>query len=124
MSYRGRRRVPALMPALPLALAAVLLAAAVYFLFFFIPGPRPVLGEGDVTVGQEDEGLSLAWPEAEGAERYLLTVRDAGTGQELAQGEYETAEALLPGLSIESALEIELRAAADGTTLKSEAKRA
>ena len=117
MSYRGRRRVPALMPALPLALAAVLLAAAVYFLFFFIPDPRPVLGEGDVIVGQEDEGLSLAWPEAEGAERYLLTVRDAGTGQELAQGEYETAEALLPGLSIESALEIELRAAADGTTL-------
>lgn len=117
MSYRGRRRVPALMPALPLALAAVLLAAAVYFLFFFIPDPRPVLGEGDVIVGQEDEGLSLAWPEAEGAERYLLTVRDAESGQELAQGEYETAEALLPGLSIESALEIELRAAADGSTL-------
>ena len=108
---RNKRRL-----ALLLALAAVL-AAAVLFLFFFIPGPRPVLGEGDVVIGQEAGGLALSWPEAEGAERYLLTVRDADGGQVLAQGEYDTPEALLPGLSLDGPLEVELRAAAHGRNL-------
>ena len=108
---RNKRRL-----ALLLALAAVL-AAAVLFLFFFIPGPRPVLGEGDVVIGQEAGGLALSWPEAEGAERYLLTVRDADGGQVLAQGEYDTPEALLPGLSLDGPLEVELQAAAHGRNL-------
>ena len=75
------------------------------------------MGEGDVVIGQEAGGLALSWPEAEGAERYLLTVRDADGGQVLAQGEYDTPEALLPGVSLDGPLEVELRAAAHGRNL-------
>lgn len=102
--------------ALLLALAAVLIAAGL-FLFFFTPGPRPALGEGDVVIGPEAGGLSLSWPAAEGAEYYLLTLRDADSGETLAQETYTSPEALLPGLSLEEPLEVELRAAARGRNL-------